>query len=838
MGRWLKKGWVVALGILLAAAGPAQAQQRSGGTVTGSVTDESGAILPGANVQLTGPGVNRFQTTGAEGKYTFTVVPAGTYKVTANLSGFGAGSQDVTASGTGTVQVPAIALKLSVRGEEIVVTASRAETSLVNAPATMSVVGADVIETSPASNFGDLLRGVPGLNVIQTSARDINMTSRQGTSTLSNSQLALLDGRSIYLDFFGMILWDFVPTNPEQIKQIEVVRGPASAVWGANALTGVINIITKTPREAPGTTVTLDGGGFSRDAGSLTGEGAGAQWGVNVTTAGAPNDVWSYRLTGGYFKSDAYARPIGFVPGVVSSDGKTCTRVPHPFDSTLLTGCGLYPLDRDPARPGEPAFSNRGTSQPKFEGRLDQELSNGGHITYSGGYAGTTGLVHTGIGPFDLQSGSSFSYGRVAYTKQGLKLAAFGNFLDGNAPNLLSVDATTGKLLQMDFKTQTYDLEVGNTNVFGGNNILTYGGNARRNNFDLTIAPATENRNEFGAYVQDELFFSRFRFSVGARVDKFGNLDKAVFSPRVSAMFKPLQSHSFRVSFNRAFRAPSAINNYLDVYTVTAAFPLGAVDPRLGTAILPIVSHSVGSKVPQANEPSGHNLIEQSLNAYEVGYTGTFGGKTTVGLAYYINDTDNDINFVTDACRKRYTAANPPAGWPFPPIVVEVLAQRGICLPAEFTYLNLGKVRNKGFEASIERTINRSVNAFVNYSWQGDPEPRDDNTPASELAMPPHHRFNIGVNMNQRRFLGSLSVNYTDKAFWTDVLSDPYHGYTGSFTMVNASAGVKWLGGNLITSVKGTNLLGDDNMQGGIQQHIFGDIITRTVVGEVRFSFH
>jgi outer membrane receptor protein involved in Fe transport len=193
--------------------------------VSGSVVDESGAILPGANVQLQGPGVNRFQTTGPEGTFTFTVVPAGTYKVTANLGGFGAGTRDVTVPGTGTVQVPALALKVAVHGEEVVVTATRAETSLVNAPATMTVIGNDVIETSPAQNFGDLLRSVPGLNVIQMSARDINMTSRQGTSTLSNSQLALLDGRSIYLDFFGLILWDFVPTNPEEIKQIEVVRG-------------------------------------------------------------------------------------------------------------------------------------------------------------------------------------------------------------------------------------------------------------------------------------------------------------------------------------------------------------------------------------------------------------------------------------------------------------------------------------------------------------------------------------------------------------------------------------------------------------------------------------
>ena len=92
----------------------------------------------------------------------------------------------------------------------------------------------------------------------------------------------LLDGRSIYLDFFGIVLWDFLPNNLSDIKQIEVIRGPASAVWGANALTGVVNIITKSPREAPGDDVSLSGGFFSRDAGSTAGEGVGGMFGANA----------------------------------------------------------------------------------------------------------------------------------------------------------------------------------------------------------------------------------------------------------------------------------------------------------------------------------------------------------------------------------------------------------------------------------------------------------------------------------------------------------------------------------------------------------------------------
>ena len=129
--------------------------------------------------------------------------------------------------------------------EQVVVTASRSEEQLVNAPAAVSVITTATIENSPATNVGDLLRAVPGINVTQVSARDVNITTRGATSTLATSQLALVDGRSVYLDFFGMVMWDLVPTNPHEIKQIEVVRGPASAVWGANAMTGVVNVITQ-----------------------------------------------------------------------------------------------------------------------------------------------------------------------------------------------------------------------------------------------------------------------------------------------------------------------------------------------------------------------------------------------------------------------------------------------------------------------------------------------------------------------------------------------------------------------------------------------------------------
>ena len=97
--------------------------------------------------------------------------------------------------------------ELPVYEEQVVVTASRTEQKLVNAPATVSLISSQAIENMPAQNYADLLRTVPGVNVTQTSARDINVTSRGATSTLSTSQLALMDGRSLYQDFFGLVAW-------------------------------------------------------------------------------------------------------------------------------------------------------------------------------------------------------------------------------------------------------------------------------------------------------------------------------------------------------------------------------------------------------------------------------------------------------------------------------------------------------------------------------------------------------------------------------------------------------------------------------------------------------
>jgi iron complex outermembrane receptor protein len=814
------------VGVLLTLATPALAQ---GASVSGTVVDQSGAVVPGAAVTLSGPNVRENRTSGSSGAYRFDNVPAGTYEISVLLVGFSPVTHDNVVVAATDVTVSPITLSLAGIGETVVVSPGRLDTRLVDAPATMSVVTAATLELLPSQNYADVLRSVPGMNVIQMSARDINVTGRQGTSTLATSQLTLVDGRSVYLDFFGLVLWDMVPTNPADIKQIEVVRGPASAVWGANALTGVVNIITKSPRETPGaTTVVFNGGFFDRDAGSTRGRSAGGTFGVGVTTSQVANDKWSYRLSAGYLGSDAYPRPTGQIP--VISD-------PRDPSGTTKVGGAFYPADA--TGPLGTAYQNRGTRQPKFDARVDQELSNG-RVTYAAGVAGSEGTIYTGIGPFDIQSGSTMGYGRVSYSRAALKFNVFANIVDAEAPNLLVPDPTTGGPLQLNFKTQTYDVEIGHATAIGTHQTLSYGGNYRRNNFDITLSPGAKDRNELGAYIQEEIFVNRFRFSIGGRIDKFGNIDGAVFSPRVTAIYRATDDNAFRVGFNRAFRSPSTVNNYLDIALVNPV-DLSGLAPLLPppfrpavAAPFPLIVKAVGSELPIGATPQTP-LQEESLTAYEVAYNGTFGSRTNVGVAFYINDTDDNINFVQLPNNlDPYTPANPPPGWQLPPSILGAMAQLGIFLPrTAFTYQNLGPTRQKGVELSLDHRLHSTLNTFVNYSWQGKPEVLDDPNPfpSIELALPPTHRFNIGGTYDGPRLLGSLTVNYADDAFWSDVLTSPFHGFTDAYTLVNGSFGVRWNGGKITTSIKGTNLLNRT-----VQQHVFGDILKRAVTAEVRFD--
>ena len=663
-------------------------------------------------------------------------------------------------------------------GRIVVVTVSRREEQLLNAPATVTVLGEDVLGSLPGQSVPDLLRLVPGLNTVQSSARDINVTSRAATGTLSDSLLVLLDGRSIYQDFFGFVAWDFLPVDTSEIKQIEVLRGPASAVWGANAMTGVVNVISKTPREMQGTSVMIRFGQFNRSppGGSFDG---GGLFSVHATHAAATSSRFAYKVSAGLLAQEPFLRPTGMVPG---------SQIPYP------------------------AFQNRGTTQPKLDARADYDIADRQKIILAGGIAGTEGIIYTGLGPLDVQRGSTLKYGRITYTRDQLKLQGFVNALDGEAPAVLQ-RGLDGRPLDFSFENQTYDVEFSNLHILGARldgsrgHVISYGGNVRYNNFDLSFAPRGASRDEGGIYGQDEIILSpHYRWILGARLDRFDILRKVVVSPRTAFLIKPRASQTIRLSFNRAFRAPSFVNSFLDT-TILSEADLGPA----GRFTFPTAA--VGDQ----------QLREEGLTAYETGYIGGF-GRTTLGAALYLYRTKNTILFTQSGS---YTSSAPPPGWPVSPAVLDRLASEGRGLPSQFTYLNFDRITDRGFELSADVRMTAATSAFANYTWQADSEPRGFDI--SELNLSPHHRMNAGVNIARGRYFGTLLGSFVDAAFWQDA---GYPGRTSAYTLVDGGFGVHSTDGLMTVGIRATNILNK-----AVQQHVFGDIIRRTVTGEVRFQF-
>ena len=148
----------------------------------------------------------------------------------------------------------------------VVTSVVRQEGRLADAPASLYVISAADIRRSGAASLPDALRLAPNLQVAQADTRNFAVTARGFANTLSNKLLVLIDGRSIYSPLFSGVFWDVQDVMLDDVERIEVISGPGATIWGANAVNGVINIITRSARDTQGGTASMDAGRRSRGA--------------------------------------------------------------------------------------------------------------------------------------------------------------------------------------------------------------------------------------------------------------------------------------------------------------------------------------------------------------------------------------------------------------------------------------------------------------------------------------------------------------------------------------------------------------------------------------------
>ena len=176
-----------------------------------------------------------------------------------------------------------------------VTSASRKEQKLSEVPAAVFVITKEDIQRSGATNIPDLLRMVPGLEVAQINPSTWAISARGFNGQYSNQLLVLIDGRTVYTPIFSGVYWDAQDVALDLIERIEIIRGPGAAIWGANAVNGVINIISKNAKDTQSGMATVSGGTLEHGCGRVALRGAvGRPWGLSHFRGWFPNGTLSH----------------------------------------------------------------------------------------------------------------------------------------------------------------------------------------------------------------------------------------------------------------------------------------------------------------------------------------------------------------------------------------------------------------------------------------------------------------------------------------------------------------------------------------------------------------
>lgn len=204
-------------------------------------------------------------------------------------------------------------LSLAELGQIDVTTVAKSAQPVNDAPAAIYVITRDEILRSGAATLPEMLRLAPNLEVTQVSAYAYQITARGMNADdnvgQSDKLLVLIDGRTVYSPMFGGVYWDMQVVEPEDIERIEVVSGPGAALWGVNAVNGVVNIITRKSSYTQGGDVAVRLGSLQR--------GVSAQYGGAITpdltyrVLGNLDSFSAFPLANGHSDNDAWWRPSG-----------------------------------------------------------------------------------------------------------------------------------------------------------------------------------------------------------------------------------------------------------------------------------------------------------------------------------------------------------------------------------------------------------------------------------------------------------------------------------------------------------------------------------------------
>jgi iron complex outermembrane receptor protein len=410
-----------------------------------------------------------------------------------------------------------------------VTSVSKKEQKLSRTASAIFVISQEDIRRSGATNIPDLLRMVPGMDVAQINGSTWAISARGFNQQFSNKLLVTIDGRSVYTSTFAGVFWDTMDYPLEDIERIEVIRGPGGPIWGANAVNGVVNIITKKAGDTKGALLIGGGGNVQQEFGL-------GQYGGKV------NSTTDYRIYTKYF-DQAQMRDV---TGQKGADDWHAFRTGFRVDTQVSAKDNLmFEGDFLASREGEFGFFLPSVTSP-------------GLITIPEEIATTnTSFETVWQHVFSPRSDTKFQASFDRHFRDDPLNPEVRDTLDFDFQHHLAVGARHDFVWGLDYRLTPDHIE----------DSLTVGMN-----------PDSRNLQLFTAFIQDEFAWvpDRFYLTVGT---KFEHNDYTGFEimPTLRATWTPSARHMFWAAISRDLRAPSRNDTNLVVNIGSTIAPGGAI---------------------------------------------------------------------------------------------------------------------------------------------------------------------------------------------------------------------------------------------------------------------
>lgn len=647
---------------LVLAALPATVSARQIGQVQGIVTKRVDGA-PVGNVRVTVEGTTIATVTAQNGRYSLLRVPVGDHVIVFRWLGFQPQQASVTVAADGVHTVDVALDPQTVSLSEIVVEgASRVPERIVEAPAAVAIVSPITLRDKAITGQAPrALTHQPGVDIVQSGMNDFNVNSRGFNSSLNRRVLVLQDGRDLAIAFLGSQEWNALSVPTDDFARMEMVRGPGSALYGANAFSGVIDIRTSPARDVTGTKITLGGGSKGTIRGDLRHAGVLGQgrFGYKVNVGYNRSESWSLSRTA-LDGSDA-EQEYSVADEPVTTGVATCTGT---VDCLAIETTPLAGQTRDP-NTGLSSGTPDQLQNIYGSARLDYYLDNGSILTVDGGAAQVENeLFVTGIGRVQVVKAIR-PWARAAFAADKFNLTAW---YSGRVSQDPQVSLSSG--LDLEEKSAIYHVEGQYDESFLGDEFrVVLGASFRNYNVDtkgtlMNLDNDNRSDNYYSAYGQLEWVpLDILKVVAAGRVDD-GDLFKTQFSPKGAIVLTPSPQHAIRATINSAFMLPNYSEFFLQVQAGASPNPgalEGAINGYYATVQDPnVVGQQLAVLMGQLGLPSqvgwnfetqtpvmalGNETLEpETVLGYELGYKGEF-GRGYIGVDLYWNDLDN---FVTD----------------------------------------------------------------------------------------------------------------------------------------------------------------------------------------------